>query len=135
MDNNEFIPLKEIIISYRAYSLEKKLNILRKLSRDITFNEDYQFQIVNDGLIPIIINDLNNKLFLKKELNEHYLTYVRIFCMFLHNELGSDSSLQKIIFEQAFKIDNNFEILQNIINNYIKDLKVQKFLSLYFSYN
>jgi hypothetical protein len=128
MDNYEFIPLKEIIISYRTYSLEKKLNILRKLSRDITFNEDYQFQIVNDGLIPIIINDINNILILNKEINENNLTYVRIFCMFLHNELGSDSSLQKIIFEQAFKINNNFEILQNIINKYIKDLKVQKFL-------
>ena len=85
MDNNEFIPLKEIINSYPTYSLEKKLNILRKLSRDITFNDDYQTQIVKDGFIPIIINDLNNILFINKEINENNLIYVRLFCMFFHH--------------------------------------------------
>ena len=128
MNNNEFIPLKEIINSFSTYSLEEKLNILRKLSRDITFNEDYQIQIVNDEFIPIILNDLYTLLFIKKDTNGQNLTYVRLFFMFLHNELGNDSTLQNKIFQQIFKKAKNYEKLQNLINMHIKDLKVQKFL-------
>ena len=128
MNNNEFIPLKEIINSFSTYSLEEKLNILRKLSRDITFNEDYQIQIVNDEFIPIILNDLYTLLFIKKDTNGQNLTYVRLFFMFLHNELGNDSTLQNKIFQQIFKNAKNYEKLQNLINMHIKDLKVQKFL-------
>ena len=56
MDKNEkkYIPLKEQINSYCSYSLNEKLNILRKLSRDITFNEDYQQEIIDNNFIPII---------------------------------------------------------------------------------
>ena len=128
MNNNEFIPLKEIINSFSTYSLEEKLNILRKLSRDITFNEDYQIQIVNDEFIPILLNDLYNLLFIKKDQNEQNLTYIRLFFMFLHNELGNDSTLQNKIFHQIFKNTKNYEKMQNILNMHIKDLKVQKFL-------
>ena len=128
MNNNEFIPLKDIINSYITYSLEQKLNTLRKLSRDITFNEDYQNQIINDNFIPIILSDIYTILFINKDSNEQNLTYVRLFFMFLHNELGNDSISQKRIFEQIFKQEKNFEILNKIINKYIRDLKVQKFL-------
>ena len=128
MNTNEFIPLKEVINSYNSYSFEQKLNTLRKLSRDITFNDDYQKQIINDKFIPIIINDIYTIIFINKDINEQNLTYVRIFFMFLHNELGNDSTLQKIIFEQIFKNEKVFEFFKNIINEFIKDLKVQKFL-------
>ena len=54
-NNNKFIPLKEQINSYSSYSLNEKLNILRKLSRDITFNEDYQQEIIENNFISIIL--------------------------------------------------------------------------------
>ena len=131
MNNNEFIPLNEIINSYLSYSFEEKLNILRKLSRDITFNEDYQKQIINKNFLSVIINDINNILFINKESNEskkENLTYVRIFFMFLHNLLVTESTLQNKIFGEIFKNQKIFEILKNIINKYKEDLKVQKFL-------
>ena len=128
MNNNEFIPLKEVINSYTTYPFEQKLNTLRKLSRDITFNEDYQKQIINDNFISIIMHDIYKIIFIKKDTNKQNLTYVRIFFMFLHNLLGNVSTLQNLIFEQIFKDEKNFEIFKEIINRFIKDLKVQKFL-------
>ena len=126
MNNNEFIPLNEIINSYLSYSFEEKLNILRKLSRDITFNEDYQKQIINKNFLSVIINDINNILFINKESNEskkENLTYVRIFFMFLHNLLVTESTLQNKIFGEIFKNQKIFEILKNIINKYKAKLK------------
>ena len=130
-NNNKFIPLKEQINSYSSYSLNEKLNILRKLSRDITFNEDYQQEIIENNFISIILNDLNITIFSNNNDNKEnndILTYVRIFFMFLHNEIGNDSIKQKNIFNQIFIKENNFQIFTKIINKYITDLKVQKFL-------
>ena len=130
-NNNKFIPLKEQINSYSSYSLNEKLNILRKLSRDITFNEDYQQEIIENNFISIILNDLNIIIFSNNNDNKEnndILTYVRIFFMFLHNEIGNDSIKQKNIFNQIFIKENNFQIFTKIINKYITDLKVQKFL-------
>ena len=128
MNDKEFTPLKEIINSYNTYSYEQKLNTLRKLSRDVTFNDDYQTQIINDKFIPIILNDLHSLSFINNEPYEKHLTYVRIFFMFLHNELGNDSTLQKKLFEQIFKDEKFFQFFEKIVNKYIQDLKVQKFL-------
>ena len=132
-NSNKFIPLKEQINSYSSYSLNEKLNILRKLSRDITFNEDYQQEIIDNNFIPIILNDLNNIILSNyndndNKENKDYLTYVRIFFMFLHNEIGNDSIKQKSIFNQIFIQENNFLFFSKIFNKYITDLKVQKFL-------
>ena len=129
MDKNEnkFIPLKEQINSYSSYLLNEKLNILRKLSRDVTFNEDYQQEIIDNNFIPIILTDLNNKSF-SDENDKDKLTYVRIFFMFLHNEIGNDSIKQKTIYSQIFLSENNFKNFESIFNKYIFDLKVQKFL-------
>ena len=129
MDKNEniFIPLKEQINSYSSYLLNEKLNILRKLSRDVTFNEDYQQEIIDNNFIPIILTDLNNKSF-SDENDKDKLTYVRIFFMFLHNEIGNDPIKQKTIYSQIFLSENNFKNFELIFNKYIFDLKVQKFL-------
>ena len=126
-DEKKYIPLKEQINSYCSYSLNEKLNILRKLSRDITFNEDYQQEIIDNNFIPIILNDLNNESF-SKENDKDKLIYVRLFFMFLHNEIGNDSIKQKTIYNQIFLSNNNFNNLEAILNKYIYDLKVQKFL-------
>jgi len=126
-DEKKYIPLKEQINSYCSYSLNEKLNILRKLSRDITFNEDYQQEIIDNNFIPIILNDLNNESF-SKENDKDKLTYVRLFFMFLHNEIGNDSIKQKTIYNQIFLSNNNFKNFEAIFNKYIYDLKVQKFL-------
>ena len=130
-NNKKFIPLKEQINSFTSYLLNEKLNILRKLSRDITFNEDYQQEIIDNNFIPIILKDLNIVLFSNdndnKENNDK-LTYVRLFFMFLHNEIGNDSVKQKNIFNQIFLTENNFQNFTKILNKYITDLKVQKFL-------
>ena len=126
-DEKKYIPLKEQINSYCSYSLNEKLNILRKLSRDITFNEDYQQEIIDYNFIPIILNDLNNESF-SKENDKDKLTYVRLFFMFLHNEIGNDSIKQKTIYSHIFLSGNNFKNFEAILNKYIFDLKVQKFL-------
>ena len=128
MNDKEFTPLKEVINSYNTYSYEQKLNTLRKLSRDVTFNEDYQTQIINDKFIPIILNDIHTLTLVNNEPYEQHLTYVRIFFMFLHNELGNDSTSQKNLFEQIFKDEKYSQFFEKIISKYIQDLKVQKFL-------
>ena len=59
MDKNNdknFIPLKEQINSFSSFLLNEKLDILRKLSRDITFNEDYQQDIIKYNFIPTILD-------------------------------------------------------------------------------
>ena len=99
MDKNndiKFIPLKVQINSFGSYLLNEKLDILRKLSKDITFNEDYQQEIIDNNFIQIILTDLSNIIFSSDKNNEKdKLTYVRLFLMFLHNELGNDSIKQK----------------------------------------
>ena len=131
MDKNDgikFIPLKDQINSYSSFSLNEKLNILRKLSRDITFNEDYQQEIIDNNFIQIILTDLNNTIFLNnKNTDKDKLTYVRLFFMFLHNELGNDSIKQKNLFNQIFLNLEYFKKFEAIFNKYILDLKVQKF--------
>ena len=125
--DTQFIPLKDQINSYSSFSLDEKLNILRKLSRDITFNEDYQKEIVNSNFIEIILNDINNNISLKENQADKYLTYIRLFFMFFHNEIGNDSIIQKEIFNQIFKNDKIFDLFFNIFKNNIQDLKIQKF--------
>lgn len=132
MDKNndiKFIPLKVQINSFCSYLLNEKLDILRKLSKDITFNEDYQQEIIDNNFIQIILTDLSNIIFSSDKNNEKdKLTYVRLFLMFLHNELGNDSIKQKNLFNQIFLIAENFKKFEAIFNKYILDLKVQKFL-------
>ena len=134
MDKNNdknFIPLNEQINSFSSFLLNEKLDILRKLSRDITFNEDYQQDIIKYNFIPTILNDLNKMIFsdeISNNNNKDKLTYVRLFFMFLHNEIGNESTKQKDIFNQIFLTENIFIIFEKIFNKYIDDLKVQKFL-------
>ena len=132
MDKNndiKFIPLKVQINSFCSYLLNEKLDILRKLSKDITFNEDYQQEIIDNNFIQIILTDLSNIIFSSDKNNDKdKLTYVRLFLMFLHNELGNDSIKQKNLFNQIFLIAENFKKFEAIFNKYILDLKVQKFL-------
>ena len=132
MDKNndiKFIPLKVQINSFCSYLLNEKLDILRKLSKDITFNEDYQQEIIDNNFIQIILTDLSNIIFSSDKNNDKdELTYVRLFLMFLHNELGNDSIKQKNLFNQIFLIAENFKKFEAIFNKYILDLKVQKFL-------
>ena len=127
MDKNDgikFIPLKDQINSYSSFSLNEKLNILRKLSRDITFNEDYQQEIIDNNFIQIILTDLNNTIFLNdKNTDKDKLTYVRLFFMFLHNELGNDSIKQKNLFNQIFLIAENFNKFEAIFNSIYLILK------------
>ena len=79
---------------------------------------------MNKNLLIVIIKDLNNEI--KNKSIESQLTYARLFFMFLHNELGNESSIQIKIFKQIF--ENNFMILKEVYDNFKKDLKVKKFL-------
>ena len=124
MNKENFISIDEIIDNYLNKEYDDKLNIIRKLSRDVTYNDDYQVKVVNKNLLIDIIKDLNNEI--KSKSIESQLTYARLFFMFLHNELGNESSIQIKIFKQIF--ENNFMILKEVYDNFKKDLKVQKFL-------
>ena len=124
MNKENFISIDEIIDNYLNKEYDDKLNIIRKLSRDVTYNDDYQVKVVNKNLLIVIIKDLNNEI--KSKSIESQLTYARLFFMFLHNELGNESSIQIKIFKQIF--EDNFMILKEVYDNFKKDLKVQKFL-------
>ena len=124
MNKENFISIDEIIDNYLNKEYDDKLNIIRKLSRDVTYNDDYQVKVVNKNLLIDIIKDLNNEI--KNKSIESQLTYARLFFMFLHNELGNESSIQIKIFKQIF--EDNFMILKEVYDNFKKDLKVQKFL-------
>ena len=124
MNKENFISIDEIIDNYLNKEYDDKLNIIRKLSRDVTYNDDYQVKVVNKHLLIVIIKDLNNEI--KNKSIESQLTYARLFFMFLHNELGNESSIQIKIFKQIF--EDNFMILKEVYDNFKKDLKVQKFL-------
>ena len=124
MNKENFISIDEIIDNYLNKEYDDKLNIIRKLSRDVTYNDDYQVKVVNKHLLIVIIKDLNNEI--KNKSIESQLTYARLFFMFLHNELGNESSIQIKIFKQIF--ENNFMILKEVYDNVKKDLKIQKFL-------
>ena len=123
MNKENFISIDEIIDNYLNKEYDDKLNIIRKLSRDVTYNDDYQVKVVNKNLLIVIIKDLNNEI--KSKSIESQLTYARLFFMFLHNELGNESSIQIKIFKQIF--EDNFMILKEVYDNFKKDLKVQKF--------
>ena len=124
MNKENFISIDEIIDNYLNKEYDDKLNIIRKLSRDVTYNDDYQVKVVNKNLLIDIIKDLNNEI--KNKSIESQLTYARLFFMFLHNELGNESSIQIKIFKQIF--EDNFMILEEVYDNFKKDLKIQKFL-------
>ena len=124
MNKENFISIDEIIDNYLNKEYDDKLNIIRKLSRDVTYNDDYQVKVVNKNLLIVIIKDLNNEI--KNKSIESQLTYARLFFMFLHNELGNESSIQIKIFKQIF--EDNFMILEEVYDNFKKDLKIQKFL-------
>ena len=123
MIKENFISIDEIIDNYLNKEYDDKLNIIRKLSRDVTYNDDYQVKVVNKNLLIVIIKDLNNEI--KSKSIESQLTYARLFFMFLHNELGNESSIQIKIFKQIF--EDNFMILKEVYDNFKKDLKIQKF--------
>ena len=123
MNKENFISIDEIIDNYLNKEYDDKLNIIRKLSRDVTYNDDYQVKVVNKNLLIVIIKDLNNEI--KSKSIESQLTYARLFFMFLHNELGNESSIQIKIFKQIF--EDNFMILKEVYDNFKKDLKIQKF--------
>ena len=123
MIKENFISIDEIIDNYLNKEYDDKLNIIRKLSRDVTYNDDYQVKVVNKNLLIVIIKDLNNEI--KSKSIESQLTYARLFFMFLHNELGNESSIQIKIFKQIF--EDNFMILKEVYDDFKKDLKVQKF--------
>ena len=101
MNKENFISIDEIIDNYLNKEYDDKLNIIRKLSRDVTYNDDYQVKVVNKNLLIVIIKDLNNEI--KNKSIESQLTYARLFFMFLHNELGNESSIQIKIFKQIFE--------------------------------
>ena len=126
--NENFITLEEIIQSYSNVSYEVKLNYLKKLCKDIAFNEDYQLSIINNNFLGKVVDDIYFLLFIEKEAKEKYQTYVRIFFMFFHNELNVDSNIQKKLFNDLFKNKITFDKLKSIILEYKTDLKVQKFL-------
>ena len=124
--NNKFIPIEKEIENYVNKNYEEKLNLIRKLSRDVTYNDDYQIKINDNKFLNIILDNIYNLLNNKdiENINNH-LTYTRLFFMFFHNALGNDTKIQQNIFNNIFI--NDYNKLTYILNIYIKDLKIQKF--------
>ena len=124
MSKDNFISIDYSIENYLNTKYDDKLNLIRKLSKDVTYNDDYQVKVANKNLLGIIIQDLYNEI--NKNKIESQLTYTRLFFMFFHNELGNESTIQLKIYKKIF--EENFNLLKEIYNTYKSDLKVQKFL-------
>jgi hypothetical protein len=131
---NEFISIDNTIATYLQQTFDSKLNIIRKLCRDVTYNEQYNITVAQSAFLSVIINDIHSIIeqssssLVRYNNDNELLTYIRLFCMFTHNELSTDSKYQIMIFNQLF-IDN-FTLMNNIIinnNKYVSDLKIQKF--------
>ena len=43
---NDYVSLNEVIDTFESKPIEEKLNVLRKYSRDVTYNSDYQVKVV-----------------------------------------------------------------------------------------
>lgn len=125
---NNFSTIEEIINEYKNKPLEEKLNVLRKLSKDVTYNEDYQIKIATSTFLYSILTDISNLIKNDSDYtnNASLLTYTRLFFMFLHNELGNESKYQLSIYKTIFT--EKFDCFQYVFTAYKKDLKVQKFL-------
>ena len=118
---NDYVSLNEVIETFESKPIDEKLNVLRKYSRDVTYNSDYQVKVVEKKFLSKIVNDI----VISKE-EEKKLTYVRLFFMFLHNELGEESKYQIEIYKDV--IVEQYEKVIRILKVYGKDKKVQKFL-------
>ena len=117
--NNKFIPIEKEIENYVNKNYEEKLNLIRKLSRDVTYNDDYQIKINNNKLLNIILDNIYNLLNNKdKEIINNHLTYTRLFFMFFHNVLGNDTKIQQEIFKNIFI--NDYNKLTYILYIYIR---------------
>ena len=115
---NDYVSLNEVIDTFESKPIEEKLNVLRKYSRDVTYNSDYQVKVVEKKFLSKIVSDI----VISKE-EEKKLTYVRLFFMFLHNELGEESKYQIEIYKDV--IVDKYEELTIIL----QETKMIKFLS------
>ena len=62
MSKDNFISIDYSIENYLNIKYDDKLNLIRKLCRDVTYNDDYQVKVANKNLLGIIIQDLYNEI-------------------------------------------------------------------------
>lgn len=112
------ITLSVLPSEFLIYPIDSKLNFLREISKDVTYNNDLRFKIISNHFHSLILQDL---------LQHKNQTYTRLFFMFLHNSIPFESKDQLSLFEDIFII--NISLLSNIVFNiYPNDRKIQKFL-------
>ena len=107
---NDYVSLNEVIDTFESKPIEEKLNVLRKYSRDVTYNSDYQVKVVEKKFLSKIVSDI----VISKE-EEKKLTYVRLFFMFLHNELGEESKYQIEIYKDVIVDKYTGLYLKNVL--------------------
>jgi hypothetical protein len=126
----------EILNDYNKYNLKEKIETLRNLSRNITYNEDQQNFCYRNNFLEMILNDIHN--FLTEPSSSECLKdneiYVKLFFLFFHNLIVGNSESQSKVFEDLFLNSKNFNNLSLITNSYIYDNKIKKFLlSIFFN--
>lgn len=103
---------------FLLYPIDSKLNFLRKISQDITYNNDLRSQTLSNHFHSFILLDL---------LQHKDQTYTRLFFMFFHNSIPFESKDQLDLFKDIF-ITNISLVSELIFNVYPNDYKLNKYL-------
>ena len=127
---------KEILNDYNKYDLKEKIETLRNLSRNITYNEDQQNICYRNNFLEMILTDIQSILTepASPECLKDKEIYVKLFFLFFHNLIVGNAESQSKVFEDLFINTKNFHNLCMITNSYIHDNKIKKFLlSIFFN--
>lgn len=118
----------EIIANYSNFSIQEKLDILRKYSKNVIYNELQQIYFATNNFLEIIISDILFS-FNKNQIQDvDLLTYIDSF-LFFNNLLANNSKNQHIIFQSLFKKgEKTFGTINEVMFLKINDNKVKKFL-------
>jgi hypothetical protein len=117
--------INEIRQEFLSLDFNAKVDFLRKYSKVIIYNEQYQNDFVKSNFVLTLLDDIYKTEF---KSNDDKLLYLRLFCLFLSNLLINQKESQYLIFDSIFTDENNFDKLNAILKNFLGDLKLQKFL-------
>ena len=135
-NKQNFKTLNEILLEYRKFSSKEKIETLRNLSKNITYNEDQQIFCFKNNFLDMILEDIDFtiKASATEESSKDKEIYVKLFFLFFHNLIIGNVEAQCKVFDDIFLKSETFEKLKNLTTQYIYDNKIKKFLlSIFFN--
>lgn len=122
--NNEYKSIQEIVSEFCEYTLDKKIESLKKLSTTITYNSDYQNYLCKIDFLKQILSEIKNL----NQNEENVKVYTMLFYLLFHNLIIGNGVNQVSIFKTLFCNENTFLILDEVTKVNILDNKIKKFL-------